>query len=154
MRKVDIQIDLKRIFEKAVLGIAIFVIFLEVCVLLNQAYLESDDWNRTLGRNYDFLGKNREINNLYVGCSNGIEPEAGAADQENKDTCILVSEDQSLGDSYFLLKQADRRYDLSHVYLLAGTDDMDGLSEKEEKYFNKIIAYCEKEEIVLEVVNG
>ena len=174
---------LKRMVGKMKAGLQLpaMVLFMvtALAVVGDIMYEKEDDWMRTLGRDYDFFGKNREIHTLYLGetrlesggreggFADGIAdnrrqlPSSAGGERSVVDLCDLRSSRQKAEESYFLLKQADLRYALTRVYL-CGDEDMagnvDAIKEvsvdhgermAEEEYLQKIISYCEKKELEL-----
>ncbi len=133
----------------------LLLLFAVLCIGSAYMYEKSDDWTRTLGHNYDLFGNNRKIRILYLGMADGISE---TEETEERKSCDLRSKGQSLEESYFLLKRADRRYDLLYVYLTVDAgwvsvhDEENGgtsvvktgnvLQTEEEQYLRKIIAYC------------
>ncbi len=86
---------------------------------LNYLYVESgdSDWCRVLWHNY--YAQERNIDCLYLGSSHvycDIEP-AVLDTLNGKNNFNLSSGSQLLNGSYYLLREADRRHDLEHVYL-------------------------------------
>ena len=92
----------------------LLLLFAVLCIGSAYMYEKSDDWTRTLGHNYDLFGNNRKIRILYLGMADGISE---TEETEERKSCDLRSKGQSTEESYFLLKRADRRYDLLYVYL-------------------------------------
>lgn len=113
MRKADITIWLERSIKMGILG----VLFLVGVKALNYGYAEGDNWSRIMLHHfYEDSGK---IDNLYLGSSHvycGLNPEIldELTQQHNFNLC---SSGQGLNGSYYLLREADERNQLSHVYL-------------------------------------
>ncbi len=140
----------------------LLLLFVMLCMGSTYMYEKSDDWTRTLGHNYDLLGNNKKIQVLYLGRADG---ESATEEAVEKKSCDLRSKGQSLEESYFLLKRADRRYALLYVYLTVDSEEVnvndkeneDRSAEKTEnmlqgreaQYLGKIIAYCRDREIEL-----
>lgn len=108
----------KKLFCKNAAAIlAGLLLFIGITRLLNRMYVEEDAQNRILWHNfYEDCGK---IDNLYLGSSHvyfDLDPQI--LDQQNGQYNFnLSSSSQPLDGSYYLLREADRLNDLSHVYL-------------------------------------
>lgn len=93
------------------------LIFVGILEVLNYMYVETDDWNRIVLHN--FYEDNGKIDNLYLGSSHvhcDINPML--LDELNgKYNFNLSTNSQLLNASYYLLREADKRNPLSHVYL-------------------------------------
>ncbi len=86
---------------------------------LDYLYVErgDSDWGRILWHNY--YAQERNIDCLYLGSSHvhcDINPFMLDA-RNGKNNFNLTSAGQLLNGSYYLLREADRRHDLEHVYL-------------------------------------
>ncbi len=151
--------------ESVRVGAAVlFLVFL--CVMSDHVYRQRDDWSRTLRYNYDFSGSNRYVHTLYLGCSDTRLPEADGKEngicEKKKESCDLRSRAQCFGDSYFLLRQAGRRYDLHIVWLvldgcrigMQDGEESSVLTEEEKSHLRSLIAYCEKEGITLMLLDA
>ncbi len=143
-----------------------------LCILSGFMYEKSDDWTRTLGYNYDFFGTNRKIYTLYLGCyARNLELNAeytyGDGEEETgKVCCDLCSDGQSLKDSCFLLRQADRRYRLKYVYLVVETDRLMSETcetgaesapagrESDAIYLIRMMEYCCRNGIILTILES
>jgi len=80
-------------------------------------YVWEDQWYRILWHN--FYDEEKNIDNLYLGSSHlycDINP-ALLDELNGKNNFNLASPTQKLIDSYYLLKEADKKNELSHVYL-------------------------------------
>ena len=113
MRRVKIIIWLKRSIK--------IVVFFILCFwgvkLLNYGYVREDDWSRIML--HHFYEDNGEIDNLYLGSSHvffSLNPKIldNLTEQYNFN---LSSSGQGLNGSYYLLKEANKKNNLSHVYL-------------------------------------
>lgn len=163
----------KKQFTMIGLNIGMIAVVAGLCIVSNRIYKNSGDWSRTLWYDYDFTGENKKIHNLYIGsCGDLYLTDKESEDfPERENDCNLMSSEQNMEESYYLLRKADRRYDLSHVFL--GLDcwfsvyeikksdlscigeiivERDKLTEKEEEYFRKMIAYCKENRLEL-VIN-
>lgn len=141
-----------------------------LCILSGYMYEKSDDWTRTLGYNDDFFGANRKIYILYLGCyARDLELKAeytyGDREEETgKVCCDLCSDGQSLKDSCFLLRQADRRYRLKYVYLVVEpervetkaceTESVSQISENHIMYLIRLMEYCGRNGIALTILES
>lgn len=112
------RFDLYRKYLNRIAGIlgAVFIFYI-VFRILNYIYVEDNTWCRVLWHN--FYEDNGKIDNIYLGSShvyNDINPVL--LDNINGQYNFnLASPAQKLNGSYYLLKEADKNNDLSHVYL-------------------------------------
>lgn len=107
----------KRLFSAITSILAGILIFEGIVHLLNQMYAEEDEWYRILWHYfYEDAGK---IDNVYLGSSHvycDLDPTI--LDRLNGQYNFnLSSPGQLLNGSYYLLREADRTNELSHVYL-------------------------------------
>lgn len=107
----------KRLFSAITSILAGILIFEGIVHLLNQMYVEEGEWHRILWHHfYEDVGK---IDNVYLGSSHvycDLDPTI--LDQINGQYNFnLASPVQRLNGSYFLLREAGRKNELSHVYL-------------------------------------
>lgn len=98
--------------------IAGFIIFAGMTQMLNAMFVDdSAEWNRVLW--HDFYEDQGKIDHLYLGSSNvfrDVDPRI--LDQMSGAYHFNLSTGrQKLKSSYYLLREADRLNDLSHVYL-------------------------------------
>lgn len=100
-----------------------FVFFVGITCILDQMYVRyspTEAWYRILWQ--QFYVHEGEIENLYLGSSHvfcDLNPEI--LDQlTGKCNFNLSSPNQPLNGSYYLLREADKRNELSHVYLEVG----------------------------------
>lgn len=103
--------------KRAAGTIAGFFIFIIVVRILDYMYVSDDGWERILWHSfYEDKGK---IENLYLGSSHvysDLDPYK--LDQLNGQYNFnLSSSSQRLNGTYYLLKEADRWNELSHVYV-------------------------------------
>lgn len=128
----------------------LLLLFVMLCMGSTYMYEKSDDWTRTLGHNYDLFGNNKKIQVLYLGTADG---ESETEETAEKKSCDLRSKGQSLEESYFLLKRADRRYALLYVHLTVDSEKVNVNDRESEdrsaENLRKIIAYCRDREIEL-----
>lgn len=112
----------RKIYAGRVVGIlAGILIFVGITKILNQMYVGyssySDAWYRTLWQ--QFYAHEGEIDNLFLGSSHvycDVDP--SILDQLTQQCNFnLASPNQPLNGSYYLLREADRLNELSHVYL-------------------------------------
>ncbi len=112
--------------QKIKINIVFFILaFFGVCSVitsfLNYIYVMPDDWSNKLWS--DFYSEDN-IDYLYLGSSHvycGIDPYI-LNDVNGKNNFNLSSHSQLLNGSYYLLKEADRKNKLQHVYLEMGYD--------------------------------
>ena len=107
-----------KVYGKRALGIlGTFLIFWGIGKGLNVMYVSEGGRNRTLW--HQFYEAEGEIDNLFLGSSHvfcGVN--TVLLDELNGEHNFdLSSAYQTLNASYYLLKEADRKNDLSHVYL-------------------------------------
>ena len=99
-----------------------FLIFLSLVIAIYKGleYIFVDDTeSMTRIMFHDFYRQNIEIDTLFLGSSHiyrGIDAEAISA-QTDKECFDLAVGGQTLTSSYFLLKEADKYYDIDTVYL-------------------------------------
>lgn len=151
--------------EKIRMGFVVLFLLI-LCAVSDHVYRQRDDWSRTLRYNYDFSGSNRYVHTLYLGCSDTRLPQADGKENgiraKKKESCDLRSRGQCFGDSYFLLRQAARRYDLHFVWLvldgcrigMRDGEDSNILTEEEKNDLRSLIIYCEKEGITLALLDA
>lgn len=107
-------------YLKRIVGFAVAVlIFVGVCGVLNYMYVNPEDskWERVLWHN--FYNDDGKIENLYLGSSHvytGLNPYL-LDEMTGQYNFNLASPDQVLNGTFYLLKEADRNNNLSHVYV-------------------------------------
>lgn len=102
------------------IGTGIFI-FVAIVHVLNYMYVACDDeWERILW--HSFYEEQGKIDNLYLGSSHvycDIDPYQ--LDQLNGQYNFnLATSGQPMNGTYYLLKEADQRNELSHVYVETG----------------------------------
>ena len=105
-------------YLKRIIGImGALIIFFEISDMLNYMYVEDYNWGRILW--HHFYEDNGSIDNIYLGSSHvycDINPMQ--LDKINGQYNFNLSSGlQRLNGSYYLLREADKRNSLSHVYL-------------------------------------
>nr|MCM1037691.1 SGNH/GDSL hydrolase family protein [Ruminococcus sp.] len=116
MRSKHFFSDKKKIKRLAGIAGAILLCYM-ISEALNYMYVEEADWGRILW--HHFYEDSGRIENLYLGSSHvycDIDPQL-LDGMNGKYNFNLASGNQTLNGSYYLLKEADRKNDLSHVYL-------------------------------------
>lgn len=97
--------------------LAVVILFLTGVKALNYLYWQEDVWSRNLCHN--FYGQAKNIDYIYLGSSHvycDINPEI--LDEKNgKNNFNLSSGSQRVIESYYCLKEADRRNKIEKVYL-------------------------------------
>ncbi len=117
MQKKRTTIFLARYLKRIIGMIAVFAVFMAITHKLGYLYTWEDQWYRILWHNfYEDEGK---IDNLYLGSSHvycDIDPRI--LDELNgMYNFNLASPRQKPNGSYYLLREAGQRNELSHVYL-------------------------------------
>lgn len=97
----------------------VLLVFWGICSALNYMYAASEDsrWERVCWHN--FYQDNGKIEQLYLGSSHvytGINP-ALLDEKTGQYNFNLTSPDQALNGTFYLLKEADKKNELSHVYV-------------------------------------
>ncbi len=107
-----------KLYLKRLLGIAGgCILFIIACRILNFLYLEDDERARIMWHN--FYEQDENIDYICVGSSHvysGIDPEL--LDEKTGDNYYNMSTGgQNLKESYYIIREADRRNELKGVYL-------------------------------------
>ena len=112
------NLDVWKIYGRRMAGIlGMFLMFLAIRELLNVMYVSEGGRNRYLW--HQFYEHEGEIDNLFLGSSHvfcGVNAVL-LDDLNGQNNFDLSSAYQTLNASYYLLKEADRKNSLSHVYL-------------------------------------
>lgn len=117
---------------------ALFV-FYGISEFLNDIYVDENAWSHVLW--HYFYEDNGRIENLYLGSSHVFcDLNPTQLDELNgKYNFNLASSGQRLNGSYYLLREADEKNDLSHVYLelyyWCSTKDLLGQDPIEANYY-------------------
>lgn len=113
-----IKLDVYKIYGKRIAGIlGMIFMFWAIGELLNVMYVSEGVRNQYLW--HQFYEHEGEIDNLFLGSSHvfcGVNSVL-LDDLNGQQNFDLSSAYQSLNASYYLLKEADRKNSLSHVYL-------------------------------------
>ena len=112
------KLDVWKIYGKRIAGIlGMLLLFLVIGELLNVMYVSEGGRNRYLW--HQFYEHEGEIDNLFLGSSHvfcGVNAVL-LDDLNGQHNFDLSSAYQTLNASYYLLREADRKNSLSHVYL-------------------------------------
>ncbi len=112
------KLDVWKIYGKRIAGIlGMLLLFLAIGELLNVMYVSEGGRNRYLW--HQFYEHEGEIDNLFLGSSHvfcGVNAVL-LDDLNGQHNFDLSSAYQTLNASYYLLREADRKNSLSHVYL-------------------------------------
>lgn len=107
-----------RKYIKRVMKIAVLIFFIYLInSLLNYLYFKEDLWSKILWHNY--YCEEQNIDNLLLGSShiyNNINPFL-LDELSGENNFNLSTPGQRLDSSYYLLKEADKEHNISHVYL-------------------------------------
>lgn len=124
--------NLYRIWFRRVAGIVVTVcIFSGICNVLNYMYFQGDEWGRNMW--HHFYQDEGKIDNVYIGSSHvhcDINP-MQLDEMNGQYNFNLASNSQLLNGSFYVLKEADRDNQLSHVYIelyyiLHSRNELDG----------------------------
>lgn len=119
MKKKEDALHKLKILQKLVGILAVLLIFGGICSVLNFIYVAPEDsrWERVCWHN--FYEDDGKIDNLYLGSSHvytGVNPFV-LDELTGQYNFNLTSPDQVLNGTFYLLKEADKRNELSHVYV-------------------------------------
>lgn len=117
MMKTDKLFICKKYLSHIFKIMSILIICAGISYILNFMYVKEEEWERILWHNfYEDQGK---IDNLYLGSSHVYcDVESLYLDEiTGLYNFNLSSSSQMLNASYYLLKEADKKNNLSHVYL-------------------------------------
>lgn len=112
--------NFKKFMKKFLPVVAVAAVFFLGCHVLNYLYVEmvdTNEWTRILWHN--FYEEEENIDNLYLGSSHvycSLNPDE-LDEMTGENNFNLSSPAQRLNGSYYLIREADRKHDLKHVYV-------------------------------------
>ena len=129
----------KKVWIKCILTILVFI---SICNLLNYLYVDYTfgNWEKRLWNDFYLYEKN--IDNLFLGSShvfNDLNPLV--LDELNgKNNYNMASHSQKFNNSYYVLREVDKKHNLEHVYLevyyLLSTGEIGEYWNTSQLYFN------------------